>query len=222
VDTIQLRRTALGLALLALSGTVAADASTGAAAGAATGAVTGAAVAQATSDGRTPAATLQGTPTALTDTDARFLHRAIELGAAEVQAAQLALQKSNDDAVRSYAEHMIDDHGPSNQRLITLATSLGAVPPSDTSAQHRRALDDLNKQTGADFDREYMRMQVQAHQQALALFEAQARDGSHPELKAIVEEKVPTLREHLRMAQASLPENTNPGATGAVGGSTPR
>lgn len=62
--------------------------------------------------------------------------------------------------------------------------------------------------SGAAFDRGFMEAQVKAHQEAIALFEAQANGGGDAELKAFAQKQLPALRNHLKQAQdlqAKLP-----------------
>ena len=61
---------------------------------------------------------------------------------------------------------------------------------------------------GAAFDRGFIEAQVKAHQEAIALFEAQANGGGDAELKAFAQKQLPALRNHLKQAQdlqAKLP-----------------
>lgn len=55
--------------------------------------------------------------------------------------------------------------------------------------------------TGAAFDRGFVDAQVKAHQEAIALFEQQAKSGSDGDLKAFAQKHLPGLRTHLKRAQ---------------------
>jgi putative membrane protein len=55
--------------------------------------------------------------------------------------------------------------------------------------------------TGAAFDRGFIDAQVKAHQEAIALFEQEAKGGSDNELKAFAQKQLPGLRNHLKQAQ---------------------
>lgn len=55
--------------------------------------------------------------------------------------------------------------------------------------------------TGAAFDRGFIDAQVKAHQEAIALFEKQAKDGDDNDLQAFAEKHLPGLRSHLKQAQ---------------------
>jgi putative membrane protein len=62
----------------------------------------------------------------------------------------------------------------------------------------------LSKQAakdGKDFDRTYDQIQLKAHQDAVALFEAYSKNGDNPELKSWAAATLPHLKEHLSMAE---------------------
>jgi putative membrane protein len=62
-------------------------------------------------------------------------------------------------------------------------------------------MDKLAKATGAEFDRAYMAGQVKDHEDAVALFEKESKDGKDQKLRAWAKETLPTLRHHLKMAR---------------------
>lgn len=69
------------------------------------------------------------------------------------------------------------------------------------SKDHQMAMDRLGKLSGAEFDREYLKMDLNDHKKTVDLFEKQARSGRDAELKAFAEKTLPTLREHHQMAR---------------------
>jgi len=46
-----------------------------------------------------------------------------------------------------------------------------------------------------------MRQMVKDHKEAVALFESQSKNGRDDDLKALAAKTLPTLKEHLKMAQ---------------------
>jgi putative membrane protein len=52
------------------------------------------------------------------------------------------------------------------------------------------------------FDETYRQQQIEAHQQAVSLFENYSLKGDNNDLKAWATEKLPTLKHHLQMVQA--------------------
>jgi putative membrane protein len=67
--------------------------------------------------------------------------------------------------------------------------------------KHRDQMNRLSKLSGAEFDREYMRHQLNDHEKAIALFQRQATEGSDAELKEFASRTLPALREHQQMAR---------------------
>jgi putative membrane protein len=62
-------------------------------------------------------------------------------------------------------------------------------------------LNELKTKTGKEFDQSYDQIQIKAHQDAVALFEAYAKDGDNADLKKWPASTLPHLKEHLAMAQ---------------------
>ena len=152
--------------------------------------------------------TSASTSGALSSADRNFVNSASEAGAAEVAQGQLAISRTSNPDVKSFAQRMVDDHTRGNQALMQLATIKGLTPRSGMTSeaaqeaqQKGKSRDKWSKLSGASFDREYMKAQVRDHEMAVSLFEKEATNGSDPDLKAFAEKTLPTLKEHLRMAR---------------------
>lgn len=134
--------------------------------------------------------------------DRRFIEEAAESDLAEITTSRLAQQKAASDSVKKFAQHMLDDHMKTSDRLKTLAQSKGVQLPTEPEGAQKRVVSKLEKESaGAEFDREYINGQVSSHRKTVRLFERQAKDGRDPELKAFASETLPNLREHLKMVQ---------------------
>ena len=98
---------------------------------------------------------------------------------------------------------MVKDHQQTSAELKSLVDGgkVHATLPSALDAEHQKMLDALKATQGMQFDHAYDRMQVEAHEQAVALFEAYARDGDNPDLKSWTMKTLPHLQEHLAMAK---------------------
>ena len=151
----------------------------------------------------------------LTDADRSFVTGAAEAGMAEVEAGKLAESKASSSAVKAFAERMVKDHSKANEDLMALASKKGINPPAEPSAAQRATLSSLQKLSGAEFDEAYAKqMGVQAHQDAVALFERAAKDVNDTDIKAFAVATLPTLKEHLEMSQ-KLENQTMGGAKGS-------
>lgn len=146
------------------------------------------------------AAQAQTTPT-LSTTDATFINMAGTSGIEEVTFGQLAATKANGAAVRRFAQQMVSDHTMVNQQLESLAQRKQMTPPSSMDMRHEQLYQQLQGLKGRAFDRAYLNGQVQDHQMAVQAFQTEAQSGSDPEVKAFAQQYLPTLQQHLQMAQ---------------------
>ena len=74
-------------------------------------------------------------------------------------------------------------------------TTQSATGDNQKYVSHQNKLNKLRQRTGADFDREYMKMMVEDHGKAITLFEKAAANPD-AEVKAFAEQMLPTLRAH--------------------------
>lgn len=137
----------------------------------------------------------------LSQQDRSFVNEAAAGGLAEVAAGKIAEQKAQKDAVKDFGRQMVTDHGKANDQLMTIASEENVKAPKSPDKRHAQAADRLKKLSGADFDRTYMKEQVQDHEKAVQLFQKEAKSGQDAKLKAFAADTLPTLQHHLEMAQ---------------------
>ena len=142
----------------------------------------------------------QGQQDQITAEDQEFLTKAIQAGMAEVQLSQLALDKTQNEQVRGFAERMVEDHTAANEQLMSLAESAGMTPPTEMDQQHQTLHEQLSQLSGEEFDRRYMQGQVQDHETAVELYSTEASQPSGP-VDQLAKQLLPKLQEHLEMAQ---------------------
>jgi putative membrane protein len=134
-------------------------------------------------------------------TSSSFVNDAAQTGLAEVELGKVALQKSQDPQVRSFAERMVKDHGKANEELGTLAKGKNVQVPAQLDAKHRSMVDMLKAQSGAAFEADYAKHMAEGHAKAVALFESASKSKSlDHELAAFAQKTLPTLEEHKRLA----------------------
>jgi len=100
---------------------------------------------------------------ALASGDRKFVNDAAQGGLAEVELGQLAAQKAQDPQVKQFGQRMVDDHTKANDELKRVASAKGLQVPSDLPRHDQREYDHLQKLSGADFDREFMKGMVKDH-----------------------------------------------------------
>ena len=120
----------------------------------------------------------------------------------EVMAARVASVQGQDPRVRTFAEEMIQDHTRLSEELSKAATASGLPPPEPgMSSDQASLLSSLQSVRGPDFDKTYARQQELAHAQAVAVEESFATAGSDPNLRKAAQSALPSIRDHLKMAQ---------------------
>ncbi|WP_462402613.1 DUF4142 domain-containing protein [Pseudomonas sp. Marseille-QA0332] len=158
-------------------------------------------------------ASLGATAVAAAPADGTFASEAASMGLSEIQASRLALEKSDSPAVRQFAQHMIDDHAQANRALFELARLHGFDMPDEAALAEKARKMMLQVPEGASFDAAYARHQVNAHQQAIRLFDQQRQAGTAEEsIRMYARDTLPMLRDHLERAQQlqhDLPSDTD-------------
>jgi putative membrane protein len=133
--------------------------------------------------------------------DATFVRSAAEGGMAEVEMGRLAVQHGSNDAVKQFGQRMIDDHSKANDELKDIASRKGLTVPGAPTAKQKATISHLEKLNGAEFDRAYMQDMVRDHQEDVAEFKKEADNGADPDVKSFAGKTLPTLQQHLQMAQ---------------------
>jgi putative membrane protein len=120
----------------------------------------------------------------------------------EIQSSQLALQMSQNPAIRSFAQMLIGDHTRMTQQMVATAQSAGLTPPQPMlMPMHQQMLDQLRAAGPGMFDMAFRDAQVNAHQQALALHQNYSASGDVPALRTLAAGAVPVIQGHLNHAQ---------------------
>jgi putative membrane protein len=136
--------------------------------------------------------------------DSTFAMKSAQGGMAEVELGNLAVQKASSQKVKQFGQQMVEDHTKANEELKTIAAGKGITLPSKIDPPSQATQKHLSMMTGAAFDRAYMEDMVKDHQKDVAEFQKEADSGTDPDLKAFAAKTLPTLQQHLKMAQETL------------------
>lgn len=133
--------------------------------------------------------------------DAKFLMDAARGDVAEIKLGQLAQQKGQSEGVREFGKMLEEDHSKAGKETAELAKDLDVVPPAQPSAEQMQKYESLERLSGAEFDREFVAAMVKGHQEEIAKYEKQAQSANNSKVAELAEDTLPTLREHLAVAQ---------------------
>jgi putative membrane protein len=134
----------------------------------------------------------------------RFVTKASIANQFEIQSSRLALDKAQNQEVKSYAQQMVDDHTKTGEKLNEILSSSGAglKPAEELDSKHQKLMDKLETASDKDFDREYIRIQTDAHKEAVNLFSTYSISGKDSVLKSFAANTLPTLEQHLERVQS--------------------
>lgn len=134
----------------------------------------------------------------------------------EIQMANLALERSRNNAVRTYAQRMIQDHTTANHQLERILESARFRPvPVETTRELETTVQQtiavLQPLNGTAFDRAYMRSQVDIHRWLLqTLDDALIPSARRRDLDGMLRQNREIVAAHLREAEqilGSLPQD---------------
>ena len=139
----------------------------------------------------------------LSGADSDFVKEAAQGGMMEVQLGKLAQEKAADEKVKQFGKRMEQDHSKANDELKKIASGKGIELSTELDKKHKSKIDKLSKVSGADFDRQYMQDMISDHKDDVKKFQRQSDKGKDPDLQKFASQTLPTLKEHLQLAEST-------------------
>ena len=125
----------------------------------------------------------------LSSADKAFIKDAAKGGMMEVAMGHVAEKNASDNEVKNFGARMVKDHSKANENLKVIAKEENVEWPAEKEAGKWKS------------DKDYMDAMVKDHENDLAAFEKEAKDGSDPKVKSFADKTAKTVREHLQMAK---------------------
>jgi len=123
-------------------------------------------------------------------------------GMMEVQLGNIAQKNSSTKAIQDFGKMMVDDHSKINDNLKDLASKKNVALPSTVTEKQQKDIDKLSKETGTEFDKDYVSMMVNDHKDDIAAFKKAGDKMKDADFKDFVIKNLPTLQKHLDAIQA--------------------
>ncbi|WP_407430179.1 DUF4142 domain-containing protein [Arcticibacter sp.] len=136
-------------------------------------------------------------------TNQEFVTQASSSNSFEIQSGQLAGTKGMNPLVTAFGSHMVTDHTMAAQELATLSQQKGWTLSQDLLKRHKDNYEMLTPLTGAAFDKEFARLMVVSHEEAVSLFRSASSSNGVPDsdLRSWAAGKLPKLEQHLNEAR---------------------
>jgi putative membrane protein len=117
----------------------------------------------------------------------------------------LAVRKGRSADVKQFGRLMMSEHHALRQQGQDLVKRLGVTPQPpanfDLPDKQRSAMSELEKRSGADFDKAYIDHQVDYHQQVLETAQNALGQAQNQELKNLIQQAAPVIQKHLDRAK---------------------
>ena len=150
--------------------------------------------------GTTTAATTTIPRVTLSLLDSRFIRQAALSDQLEIRTGRLATARGTGSA-RAFGAMLVRDHTRSSRKLARVAAQVPLRIVASLPKAKVRLVAKLQTLRTSAFTRTFARLQVAAHQQAIALYAREATKGTYPALRAFARTQLAVLRMHLTMAK---------------------
>jgi putative membrane protein len=136
-----------------------------------------------------------------TSAETAFINKAADGGMTEVELGKVAEKNGQKEDVKSFGAHMVKDHGKANDDLKSVAGKMDVKVPDKVSPKHQATIDKMSKMSGAEFDTAYGKAMVDDHEKTVADFEKASGEVKNADLKKFIDDTLPVIKEHLKMAK---------------------
>jgi len=119
----------------------------------------------------------------------------------EIALSQLADSHASSDQVKAFATMMVNDHQKLNAQFSDLAARKGIDISEAVQKGQHHGVESLEKKSGADFDKAYIKEMIKGHKDTAALLKKEAADSKDTDLQQFATMALPTVLGHLQKAQ---------------------
>lgn len=123
----------------------------------------------------------------------------------ELEAAQIAMQRTQSDAIRLFASAMLLDHTTATHHMASALqmneTAGVAPPPMELDTRRAAMVKHLVDAPEDAFDNTYVDQQVLAHEETVTLMRTYAESGDNPQLRSVALGTLPVVERHLNHAK---------------------
>lgn len=202
------------------SGTPAAGSTTGGDTSGASGASNSSAASSEPSSGASASTSKSASGQTVNNQDRKMMQDLAHANASEIAAGRLALEKSQNDQVKQYAQKLIDDHTQAQQELQKIADAKGVKLENEPDAKHKTMMKTMSALEGEKFDKMYLGQGgARDHKSTQQLLQKMQKQSKDKDLQALAKKIEPAVHQHLTMAQdLQSGKSSASGASGATSG----
>jgi predicted outer membrane protein len=149
-----------------------------------------------------------------------FVTKATQAGLAEIELGKLAQTRSSDPKVKEFAATMVQDHTQANADLSAIAKRKNLNVPTSLDDKHATMVHAVSTKPPSEFDAEYSRQMVDAHDAAATLFSDGQAVGDK-DIAGFAKKTLTTIHRHQQLAATlpAKPHRPDPAGPGSTQGS---
>ena len=125
----------------------------------------------------------------------KFLTETAQGGMMEVALGKIAATKAQSPEVKAFGQRMVTDHTKAGDEVKAIAAKKKITLPTEMAGGAKETIDRLSKLSGADFDKEYVKLMVDDHDEDLDAFKDQ-QDSDDADVKAFADKYTPIIKSH--------------------------
>ena len=130
-----------------------------------------------------------------------FASKATIGGMTEVEMGKLAESNGGNADVKEYGKMLQKDHAAANNDLRSIADAEKITLPTAIDEKHSDNIKDMSSKKGADFDKAFIPMMIEDHENDIAEFKEAATSNPSQKIKDFASKALPTLQKHLDKAK---------------------
>jgi putative membrane protein len=143
---------------------------------------------------------------ATTSADTKFLRTVGQADLAEIELGTLAEQKATNPEVKQFAQRMVQDHTKNREELQQVAAEQHVTVPDMVTPKDKATKAQLEKLSGAQFDKAYMNDMLKDHRTDVAEVAHACKTAQNPAVKSFAQKTLPVLESHLKEAEKVAPQ----------------
>ena len=117
----------------------------------------------------------------------------------EVKMGKMVEQKATQQNIKDFGAKMVEDHGKDVNMLKAIAIKKNISLPDSVGGKQQSKYNDLSKESGAKFDKDYVDFMVSDHKEDIKTALDAIKNVKDPELNSFALKSIPVLKEHLIM-----------------------
>lgn len=134
--------------------------------------------------------------------DNNFIVLAGMSNAAEIETAKVAVAKTTDTIMLSFAQQMLSEHSKVQEDLKTMGKVVGFTVKDTIDAAHAAIITQLDSLTGRTFDSTYIHTQLADHQATIQFCIEEINNGQQLNVKAYANTVLQNVQVHYQRADS--------------------